>query len=486
MLPFMEYIASLREQFLNLPPLRRAALAVGFVLVVVLISQPQRWTNRPAETVLFSGRVFSPQELTNIEAAFAKAKLGQYGIEEGQVRVPSDQRAAYIGALVDANALPLQFDLDLKDALSKASPFESVEQWRARVQLAKQRELAKVLCAMEAVEDASVQFDQERGVGLRAKELVTAMVVVKPAESFHLDAAQIHSIRQLVAASKASLQPQDVTVTNLQTGISYSGQLDNDPAFAHADAYALRKSTFERRWTEKVGSVLSFIPGVEVGTNVELIDGPTSNNPSFLPGVVRVSVGIPHSYYQHVEHARAKNSGNGTLHLAATQALKQIEEETKQKVHDLISGVLPASSECRSEVYVATFTDLGTAPTFAETAEPRMPWAQMNPVVGSCLVGIGIIGFILIRGIWADVSHSRRMQRSADAYRAREASDAATEPAVIKTPLPEVLSSEISDAPLAASNDEAEWRVHPELTRLVREDPRAAAEVLGDWVRKAG
>jgi flagellar biosynthesis/type III secretory pathway M-ring protein FliF/YscJ len=479
-------IIKLRERWAGVPRPTQIVVVTTVAIAMMLAAYGLSWKGDQPHLPLFSGRTFSQQELMAIETAFGRAGLGDYRVAEGTVWMPEDQRAAYIGAIVEAGALPLDFDLDLKEALNKTSPFESSAQWQARLQLAKQRELAKILCSMSDIEHASVQFDEEVLGGLRNERRVRAMVVVRPHPQSELDACRIRSIRQLIAASKAYLEPENVTVTDLKTGISYAGTRALNPTLRVSDEYALRKATYEREWTDKIKQVLAFIPGVEVATNVEL-GNPGSTDlqieedyGSLQPSSVMVSVGIPHSYYGRVRQAHGPRVPRATPNSAS---IRRIEAETAAKVRQLVTGLLPSQlAPAAAQVSVATFTDLQAAPR-DEVAKNWLAsvWFS-DPLALCCILGIIVIGILIAHGIWQDMQAHRLDVQLA-------AADENDGPSTIQvTPICHL------DHPDAEAEDGVFTRdasvappgaIHKELTQLVRDDPDAAAEMLGEWMRKA-
>lgn len=482
-------LAKLRAHWTGAPRPTQMVIVATVAIALILAAYGISWKSVASYEPLFSGRTFSQQEMMAVQTALGRSGLGDYRSGKAQnghatLLVPPAQRAAYIAAVVEGNALPLNFDLDLKEALNKTSPFESSAQWQARVQLAKQRELAKILCSMSEIDDASVQFDEEVNGGLRNERRVRAMVVVRPHADVDLDASRIRSIRQLVAASKAFLSPTDVTVFDLKTGVSHPGARDLNPALVQSDEYAIRKAKHEREWAAKIKQVLGSIPGVEVATNVELgFPGSADlemvpDYGSLHPSSITVSVGIPHSYY-----AKVRQASGVRLPQAAPNAasIRRIEAETAAKVRQLVTALFPSNLAPEStKVAVATFTDLRVT----ESEQTRTAWIAStlrNPLAVCCMLGVAAIAVLLGYGIWQDIQEHRLQLQLAEANRQG-----------VATPVSVVAFEDSMDVRCEPETpidqqafESASGAIHEELTQLVRDDPDAAAEMLGEWVRKA-
>ena len=80
--------------------------------------------------------------------------------------VPTGQKAAYLAAVVDGGALPPNFHTYLENALDKGGPWESREETRERLKIAKQQMLSEIIRAMDWVEDAVVLYDEQAARGL--------------------------------------------------------------------------------------------------------------------------------------------------------------------------------------------------------------------------------------------------------------------------------------------------------------------------------
>jgi flagellar biosynthesis/type III secretory pathway M-ring protein FliF/YscJ len=481
-------IARLQNEWARTSRPAKIAVAATVAIVLILAACGLTWSGATQYEALFCGRTFSQPELMAIETALGRAGIGDYRIVDGSILVPSERRADCVGAIVDGDALPLGFDLDLKEALNKSSPFESSAQRKDRVQLAKQREISKLLRSMDEIEDASVQFDEEQMGGLRGERRVRAMVVVRLSASAELDPNRIRSIRQLVVASKAFLQPENVTITDLKTGVSYVGSRDLNPALVESDEYALRKSTHERKWTNKIRQVLAFLPGVKVATNVELGYRGSSDVEikedygTVHPSSVTVSVGIPHSYYQRVRQTRGPNLPRATPNAASIQ---RIEAETIEKVRQLVSGLLPTNlAPDAVRVSVATFTDLQVQPTNTMT-ERWVKTALGNPLTVCCVVGMCTLGALIAFGIWQDIQDHRLESQQTAARSAGEEGVTVQEIPIQGESSGPSVNLTLDRGLTTKCSEHQDGAIHKELTQLVREDPDAAAEMLGEWVRKA-
>ena len=443
---------------------------------------------------LFSGQLFLPRELARMESAFAAAQLNHYEIVEGRIRIPRDRRTEYVGAILREGALPSQLDVEpSSDSATSSRFFETHQQQKERQRLARERELAVSVRLMKGIEDATVYIDEAvTGTGLRKQERVTAIVIVSPSDNRPLPPHLIRSIQRLIAGAKVDLNADEVTVADRSTGLVYGGDGAEHPDWEVRAESAARRLDLERQWSERIGRVLRFIPGVEVTATVEIPDphvpGPadspsdeTLGQPTDSPSnIVSVLIGVPTSYYQRVWEDRV--AARDARHDPPTEArLQAIERETHDRVRQAATQLLPIEpgGEIASRVTVFSFPDV-ISPTLS-TVNQRSRLSAGTVTLLSIALACG--GFALY-GILRDVRVMRQgvpppaptlkvvhdEQEPALTAVSRTASPSASR-AVSKTPPPGTSSTAI---------------IHEELTHIVRENPQAAAEMLRNWVDQAG
>ncbi|OHB84488.1 MAG: hypothetical protein A2V98_19045 [Planctomycetes bacterium RBG_16_64_12] len=263
-------LAQLKDLFLSMTP--GARITAGLLLAVVVISLGYLFTHEIAgpELYLLSGEAFSNSELNNMEQAFGQEGLGSYEIVGGKIRVPRSERLEYLAALGKHNAMPEAFGDILTRALEAGGSFMSPSEREAYLKNAREVQLSRIISSMKGkIEAATVMYDTETKPGLRREKVYSASVVVKPVGAQPLDPGLASSIRLLVVGAIAGLKPQDVAVTDRNTGQTTFGDSEGygDPM---SDPYIARKRFYEQEYTDKILSALRGIQGLTVSTHVEL------------------------------------------------------------------------------------------------------------------------------------------------------------------------------------------------------------------------
>jgi flagellar M-ring protein FliF len=260
-------ITQVSDLFRSMTPGARisAGLLLG-VLVVSLIWLVGQKANGP-DDYLLGGQHFTAGEVNSMEQAFGKAGLDGYTVEGNRIRVPRGQRAAFMGAIADAGALPSDFGSALRKTLTDAGPFITGKERDERLKIALQEELALWIRSMPGIEKAAVAYDVKMKKGLNQEVVGTASVSVKAAGNLPLDESRIRSIGHMVASSVSQLRPEDVVVTDLVSGRSH--RLSGDGVGGDNSLLELRRK-YEDDFREQIERALGFVPGVQIAINVEL------------------------------------------------------------------------------------------------------------------------------------------------------------------------------------------------------------------------
>lgn len=258
----------LKDVFLSLTPGTRVTTVLLLVVVLVSLGYLFTYSGSGGSTYLMNGAHFSPTDLPAMEAAFAAKGLNDYRIEGTRIRVPLGKQDKYVAALAEGNALPYNYLDILEKTINESSAFESRYKLEERTKIALQKELSRVISQMAGVQNAVVMFSRLNQGGLRRETITTASVAIKPIGGQELSEQVVRSIRYYVAKSIGGIKPEEVVVTNMDTGANYYVTND-EPLQAAEGTYALKRS-WETYFAEKVKTALGYVPGVLVSCNVEL------------------------------------------------------------------------------------------------------------------------------------------------------------------------------------------------------------------------
>jgi len=249
-------------------PSQRMTLVAVPLLVVAALGLVIYLGRGPAQEPLLSGKIFSAEELKNAEAALRKGALLQYRVEGQQIFVPASDAARYNAALISNGGIPDAWGEELGKALDRNPFLVGSEKDRSEgMDVAKAKELVKMIKAIPFVEDAGLvwQRSKSRG-GFSPESKMTATLGVRPRAGRDLTAEDVQSLRQFVAGA-FGMAASDVTVTNLKTGKTPRPPDSNDP---NNNGYVDAIRNFTALYQQNISEALAYIPNVLVTANVEV------------------------------------------------------------------------------------------------------------------------------------------------------------------------------------------------------------------------
>ena len=456
----------------------RKAWVIGAVTVVVVLSVVTIGRNFASNQRewLFGGRKFGSEQLIAVEAALSEAGLLEYRIENDRVSVPRQRRTQYIAALGKAGALPEGIETEMDPLLKRPDFLETPSQRQLRYKVAKQRQLARLVKSLEGIDEAYVQYDVKGSGSFKKTVVATATVAVRPTAGTLLGPTRLRSIRQLVAGSIADLRLTDITVTDLSTNFSYAG--DDDPSIQIEHERLLLKTKYEEEWIAKITNVLSFIPDIGVVANVAL--GKATENGDGQSNVgenghlrtkrLTVSVTVPSRYHRMLWEQENADTADSSMPVPDESDLQRLAQETEQTIRSAILGLHPQAS-----VRVLTVNEVASHDQ-QELADISL-WLRRNSWLFTLALGVCLASFAIW---WFRVDESTEV--AAPECEPEEPTPTIAAPICVESP-----PSITIDEPVCESSDvEVVSRVHEELTQVVRENPNAAAQVLKDWLKKAG
>ncbi|NOX54387.1 MAG: hypothetical protein GXP27_08065 [Planctomycetes bacterium] len=536
----MESVRRVFQQFFELyqgmSPSQRATLVIVPLVVIVGLGVVMFTGTSKSYVALSWGKVFTTEELIDAEQTLIQAGLTDFRREGHRILVPAGEVDRYNAALIADGTLPSNSVSEWEKQFEKSNSFTSRRQLEELKEIALRKEMRRVLRAVPAIEDATVFWARtEDRSPFRRKPKVTATVTVRPRSGRELSVTLIESLRNAVANMIPDLKPEDVTIFDQSTGMAHTAPRDGDPfdsrllakirrfeqaeyqKIAHAlstidnvlvtvsvDLDNLQRHVERSRTIEKPVEVRSSVvnkesqvtrpaTGGEVGVNsnaprnlnVGVSAGPTEtttenksetiNVPSSIvdtekvytaamPQAVRVTVSIPDDYYRAIAQKQGLKEGETDQEKAAfKKALEAIEQQELSRVEAIIRTLLPKDTPPEA-VTVRTYVRLPETQT-----EPTTPWFYTVLTVLSRWGSAIGLGLFALWALWM-------LNKS-----------------VAKVPVPEAPAS-VTElvASIEKEEEESEQEKGTEqlskrdrLQMAVRDNPEAAAAVLGKWLRSA-
>jgi flagellar biosynthesis/type III secretory pathway M-ring protein FliF/YscJ len=456
---FNRAYSQLRDSYRSLTPGARLTawlLAAVAVAALAYLGAPQ--AARP-DTDLMHGAPIANSQLPLMEAAFEKAKLKGYVIQGTSILVPQADQPKYMAALVAANALPPNMGAARREALNGASLMDiGTGRDQQRMRLARLEGLASFIRLLPEIEDANVEYDVEpRSVPFKEKA-ATAIVCVKMKGSKQLDEPMVLTIRDVVVGYFAGLKPEDVVVAD-SNGRTWRGPIGT----AAENQFRLAKRASEQDLKARIQNALDHIPNVDVQVNVEL------NREQ--PISARVLVRVPMSYFASLWQQHNSAEPGKARKTPDQAALDQVRVEESANIQRCVAALLPPPKGGASLAEMVTVTPFMEIP--AETPAATVPDDVWKLALQSwqTLAAAGV-AMVCLLGLWS-------IARSKPAK-----ADAAAAPAIAE---PIADANRSTAAKVAAPHwhrrtQAVDRPLREELSKLVEDDPEAAANILRKWI----
>ncbi|MGC6549152.1 MAG: hypothetical protein ACON5D_07345 [Rubripirellula sp.] len=529
-----------RQALDSMPPLSRAVLAVMLLLVLASGSFLYRSASDSSHEMLFGGRSLVDHELDAIELAFSRAGLDAWQRSGRQIQIPKEKRSEYLAALSDTSALPFTLRNPMKEAMQASNLFDSTSMRNSREMLAKEQDLGIKIAAFPDVQWASVDYDEGEKRGLSSPKQQSASILVIPQTDSPLSHNRIKSIQELVRGSFAGLNAEDIVVIDTNANpddgvfnedpafrkqkevetrieqkvrnlladfpakIAVSAQID-DASDKQRALLKIRSdtvnlltpktlldvldnkhpvSTSKRDSASVIGNrsvviTSSFDDLVREAADIIGKENQTNDYPEFKSlriKSVRVSVGLPTSYYQqlHTQEFRKNKPGKVGEDVPGMtdQDLADLRGKTEDVIRSAVTVLLPEAKSALTDtplVEVWDYTDFsGVGVTSTNQAESIFGWMinsknHLLYLALSFLTLLAVVGYSKFSSQRKLLSHEDKA--AAESLRLHEMTKRHGE--------------------LYRPTDHAS-KLERQLSASFESDPELGAKVIQNWIRQAG
>ena len=260
------FVKQIRELLTSMTPSARIMAALMAATIIVSLGWIVSAQQSGRTEYLMGGQSFSDDILNKIESALGKANLRDYERVGNRLKIPSTQKAVYIKALADGNALPSNSWGDLMGAIS-TNPIESPTTSAERMRIAKLNTLDRILESLPGVERAKVSHDiKEARFGRESAQ--SATVYLGGINNEPIKPEVMRQVARQVSKHFPGIKPDQVSVMDLGTSTTYSPS--SDPLEHEQQLYLDAQQRFEQHYRSKIESELQIYGDVKLAVLVEL------------------------------------------------------------------------------------------------------------------------------------------------------------------------------------------------------------------------
>ncbi len=244
-------------------PRGRIGLAIAALAVVLGIVQLT--SQSTTEMTVLSVPSSLSQDPSEVRRRLQQAGVMQFEYANGQLKVPSESAENAAAALHSNDSTDLHWADEWEAANSKLGHFSGTRERDAAREIARARQICRMLNQMSGIAHADVVWDDDKAAGWNREAKSRATVYLKPQPGSEITPEIIRSVRAAVAGSKANLSANDVIVMDLDRRITYEATTD-EPLRRQQDQQRDERSAIYRR---RIEQLLQHVDGIRVGVFID-------------------------------------------------------------------------------------------------------------------------------------------------------------------------------------------------------------------------
>lgn len=509
-------IANQAKELFQIRRFRAVALAVVVLIILAVIQINHLQVNSPMSE-LFNGQL-NRRDVERIQLAFGNANLNGFQIQNDRILVPQQQRAQYLKAITEQNAVPRHLQTETDDPQT-GSLFMSRSQQQTLDRRHKKDQIRKMVTRLPFVEQAWFEMDVADSHSAFAAAAQTAVISIEPTDGVILDSVQVDTVTRIIKGAIAGITADQIQVIDIHSGYAHDGDRQRDAnQVSHVKGLpALEQQNY---FENRIRRSLTDLPGAEVAVKVDVVELPSQQNnsvqaipvlpviearpaanlvagtngfasiydgepmPSTSPTVaavvpaafhrpsyatkVKVDIAVP----QALVEARVNSVQAPSLSSSGLQsAFEQLQSEIVQRV----SGLLPEASHLSHGQSPVSVRLVRSVPPTA------VPWQDS---VGELLIKywpsavVLLVGLLMISTMHRGERHRERIAAETESLNADILSINSTLES--RNRQADQSDQQVADAEEAARRD-AEHRLH----QMVETNPESTQRVLENWIKDA-
>ena len=243
----------------------RARIGLAIAALAVVLGIVQLTSHSTTEMTVLAVPSPLSQDPSEVRRRLQQAGITQFEYANGQLEVPSGSADNAAAALHSDDSTDLHWADEWEAANSKLGHFSGTRERDAAREIARARQICRMLNQMSGIAHADVVWDDDKSAGWNREAKSRATVYLKPQPGSEITPEIIRSVRAAVAGSKANLSANDVIVMDLDRRITYEATTD-EPLRRQQDQQRDERSAIYRR---RIEQLLQHVDGIRVGVFID-------------------------------------------------------------------------------------------------------------------------------------------------------------------------------------------------------------------------
>ncbi len=243
----------------------RGRIGLAVVALAIVLGAIKLSAHSPTKMTVLAVPSPLSQDPSEVRRRLQLAGVSQFEYANGQLEVPAASAENAAAALHSADSTDLHWADEWEAANAKLGHFSGTRERDAAREIARARQICRMLNQMSGIAHADVVWDDDKSVGWNREAKSRATVYLKPKPGSEITPEIIRSVRAAVAGSKANLSANDVIVMDLDRRITYEAATD-EPLRRQQDQQRDERSAIYRR---RIEQLLQHVDGIRVGVFID-------------------------------------------------------------------------------------------------------------------------------------------------------------------------------------------------------------------------
>ncbi|MBW1980197.1 MAG: flagellar M-ring protein FliF [Deltaproteobacteria bacterium] len=254
----MKLLAGFKDWFVKAPMSQKLGAALGLSLVIGTVATVALWSTRPDYQVLFSQ--LEADDAAAIVDVLKQEKVPYQLKANGSVVLVPREKVYELRLELASSGIPRGGGVGFE--IFDNTPLGTTEfVQKLNYQRALQGELARSINQFDAVQEARVHIVTPReSLFVEDEKPATASVVLRLQKGRTLSKRQIDGIVHLVASAVEGLEPQNITVVDIEGGVLYKGQ-SGDTDLALSNSQLEYQRSIEASLEQRIQEMLERVTG---------------------------------------------------------------------------------------------------------------------------------------------------------------------------------------------------------------------------------
>ena len=242
------------------------------VALAVIVGILQLTSHSQTEMTILSVPSPLSQNPHEVRRRLQQAGVTHFEYANGQLQVTAESADVASAALQSEESSDMHWADEWEAANAKLGHFSGTRERDAAREIARARQISRMLNQMSGIAHADVVWDDDKTSGWNRDAKSRATVYLKPKPGSEITPEIIRSVRSAVAGSKANLAAEDVVVMDLDRRITYEAMTD-EPLKRQQDQQRDERSAIYRR---RIEQLLQHVDGIRVGVFIDDVPFQTS------------------------------------------------------------------------------------------------------------------------------------------------------------------------------------------------------------------